>query len=599
MGRTTSATRVASAAALLAAATLTAPAPVRAIDAGSITPVPTHVDAAATAVLANLTMVHGRSPGYITANACSALQAGPQQQSNGNFQPDQTLANLAVVRIDRDGRFCIANQAPVDLVADVEAYLAPATAGGLVFEGAAAVRVLDTRASAQPADNSITRVATDWAGSAAVLVNIVMTGAGTDGYVAAGPCTAMQAGNQSFSNGNFRADATVSNLSVVAVDADGSFCVYSQRATHLIVDVQGAFTSPSPAGLGFDTVELPRALDTRLAPSVTPADGTITRVNTGAPRGTTAVLVNIGMVDGAGPGYITADECSALHPGEQTRSNGNHSAAIAVSNLSLVPIDADGAFCIYNQTTVDLTVDVQGVLSPNGSQHFFPVPTSRVLDTRPLTPPGPVTSCTSVVHIGDSTSVGMISPAVLTNPEDRIDAQYRRVGVTDVNLQISGARSIVETLPGQINAYDVATSIKRAGYHGCWVFALGVTDTANVAVGSGPGRLVRIQKMMDLVAGDQVMWLTTRTYVKDGAWSENSMLLWNAALDQAAPIYPNLHLFDWASVAQRGWYAADAIHYTAEGYTQRARLIADALAAIFPSRPIPTVGDASRCQDCS
>ena len=132
----------------------------------------------------------------------------------------------------------------------------------------------------------------------------------------------------------------------------------------------------------------------------------------------------------------------------------------------------------------------------------------------------------------------MISPAVLKNPDDRIDAQYRRVGVT---------------------------------------------DTANIAAGSGPGRLVRIQKMMDLVAGDPVMWLTTRTYVKDGPWSETSMLLWNAALDQAAPSYPNLHLFDWASVVQRGWYAGDAIHYSVEGYTQRAHLIADALATIFPA----------------
>ena len=61
------------------------------------------------------------------------------------------------------------------------------------------------------------------------------------------------------------------------------------------------------------------------------------------------------------------------------------------------------------------------------------------------------------------------------------------------------------------------------------------------------------------------------------------MLLWNAALDQAAPLYPNLHLFDWASVVQRAWYAADAIHYTPAGYTERARLIADALTTIFPA----------------
>jgi len=572
----------------MAATLLTALTPVgadlaRAIDGGVITPVETHVGAQATAVLTNLTMTRGRSAGYVTADACSALQPGPQERSNGNYLVNQTIANLAVVPIDPDGRFCITNQSPVDLVADVQAYLAPAAAGGLVFVASPASRALDTRTASQPGDNSITRVATDHSGSSAVLVNIAMTGARADGYITAGPCSTLRPGNQAFSNGNFRADATVSNLSVVPVDADGAFCIYAQRAVHLVVDVQGAFTAASSEGSGFDTASMARSLDTRLAPGGAPSGGSITRVSTGAPAGTTAVLANIGMVDGARPGYITADACSALQAGEQTRSNGNYPTATAVSNLSVVPIDADGSFCIYNQTTVELTVDVQGLLGPKGSQHFFPTPTSRVLDTRPPTPAAPLTSCASVVHIGDSTSVGLISPTVIANPDDRIDAQYRRVGVGDVNLQISGARSIVETLPGQMNAYDVAAAIKHAGYHGCWVFALGVTDTANIAAGSGPGRLVRIQKMMDLVAGDPVMWLTTRTYVTDGPWSENSMLLWNAALDQAVPMYPNLHLFDWAAVVQRAWYAGDAIHYTVDGYTQRARLIADALAATFPA----------------
>src|SRR4051812_15192335 len=35
----------------------------------------------------------------------------------------------------------------------------------------------------------------------------------------------------------------------------------------------------------------------------------------------------------------------------------------------------------------------------------------------------PMTSCTQVVHIGDSTSIGLTSPAYLPNPADRIDAQ--------------------------------------------------------------------------------------------------------------------------------------------------------------------------------
>jgi hypothetical protein len=571
------------------ATSLTAlPAPsVKAVEAGSVTAAPTHVDPAATAVLANLTMVRATAPGYITANRCSALGTGPQSTSNGNFQVNLTSANLAVVPIDADGRFCIANQAPVELVADVQGYLAPAQLGGLWYVPTASRRLLDTReGGAKPADGAITRVETGLTGAAAVLVNITLLNAAFNGYVTAGPCETLQAGPQAYSNGNNRVGAIVSNLSVVPVGADGAFCIYDQRAVDIVVDVQGSFLVPDPAAiylalLGFDTLALPRALDTRSGAGPAAA-GSITRVPTGAPAGTAAVLANIAMVDGASDGYVTADACSKLAPGEQTHSNGNFGRRNAVSNLSVVPVDPDGAFCIYTQADVNLAVDIQGAFSPNGTQHFFPTPTARVLDTRPPTPPTPVTSCTQVVHIGDSTSVGLISPSVIKDPSLRMDAQYRRVGVSDVNLQISGARSIVETLPGQINAYDVAVSIKRAGYHGCWVFALGVTDTANICAGSGPGRLQRIQKMMDLVAGDPVMWLTVRTFVKDPPWSEDCMLLWDGALDQAVPKYPNLKLYDWAAVAQKGWYSGDLIHYTVEGYTIRARLIANALADIYP-----------------
>src|SRR5829696_6537430 len=96
---------------------------VTAIDAGSITPVQTSIASGATAVLANLTMTNGRSSGYITAGRCSTLQAGPQPSSTGNFDANQTVANLAVVPVDTDGRFCILNQSRVELLADVQGYL--------------------------------------------------------------------------------------------------------------------------------------------------------------------------------------------------------------------------------------------------------------------------------------------------------------------------------------------------------------------------------------------------------------------------------------------------------------------------------------------
>ena len=93
----------------------------------------------------------------------------------------------------------------------------------------------------------------------------------------------------------------------------------------------------------------------------------------------------------------------------------------------------------------------------------------------------PRTSCTQVIHLGDSTSVSLISPSFIADPEQRVDAQYRRVGALDARTEIDGALSTSETLDGQINAFDRVNNIKADGYEGCWVFAIGGNDTANLA----------------------------------------------------------------------------------------------------------------------
>ena len=41
----------------------------------------------------------------------------------------------------------------------------------------------------------------------------------------------------------------------------------------------------------------------------------------------------------------------------------------------------------------------------------------------------------------------------------------------DIRLEIKGARSIVETLPGDLSAYQVAQNVRAAGFRGCWVLA--------------------------------------------------------------------------------------------------------------------------------
>ena len=175
-----------------------------------------------------------------------------------------------------------------------------------------------------------------------------------------------------------------------------------------------------------------------------------------------------------------------------------------------------------------------------------------------------------------------MSESYIDDPTLRIDAQYRRVGVGDVRLEISGARSVVERYRAP-NADDVASALKASGYEGCWVLALGVTDSANVAAGSPVLHTERIDRMMAIIGDDPVLWLTAKTLASEGAWSGPNMPPWNEALVAAQARYPNIALYDWAAIVSDEWFEPDGIHYTSAGNIERARLIADALVTAFPA----------------
>ena len=125
------------------------------------------------------------------------------------------------------------------------------------------------------------------------------------------------------------------------------------------------------------------------------------------------------------------------------------------------------------------------------------------------------TSCRSVAHIGDSTSVDLTAAGGnMPDPAQQLPARYAHVGVRHLLLDASGGRSIVEALPGQVNGYNVAENWWNQGYRGCWVFALGTNDTANVSVGSSVGIMARIQEMMSVAHGEPVMWVNTVTQLQ-------------------------------------------------------------------------------------
>lgn len=193
------------------------------------------------------------------------------------------------------------------------------------------------------------------------------------------------------------------------------------------------------------------------------------------------------------------------------------------------------------------------------------------------------TTCKSVVHIGDSTSEGLVSREYLQNRKQRISARYAGVGVRTQHLEVSGGRSIHETVAGAPNANDVAASWTGKGYKGCWVLALGTNETANVSVGSTVGLDERIDTMMSTLGDAPVLWVNVETLVASGPYATGNMKLWNDALLRACARYPQMRIFDWAAAVQDTWFVADGIHFTSEGYAARGALIARALLKAFPA----------------
>ena len=159
----------------------------------------------------------------------------------------------------------------------------------------------------------------------------------------------------------------------------------------------------------------------------------------------------------------------------------------------------------------------------------------------------PRSSCRSVVHVGDSTSEGLVSHDYLPTRATASTPSTRRVGATRSRMEIEGATSIVEPPADGTSAYDAASAIADDGYRGCWVMALGTNDTADVAVGSSVDQRERIDRMMSVVGDRPVLWLTVKSLLGGGPYAEDNMGIWNVALYDACEDYPNMRIFDWAS----------------------------------------------------
>lgn len=209
-----------------------------------------------------------------------------------------------------------------------------------------------------------------------VALNVTVTEALAPGYLTVYSCDRPR---PTASNLNYRPGIDVANAVFAELSTTGTVCIYSMAATHLVIDVNGFFTSPS----GFRPSAPDRALDTR-GPSGTdpllPA-GTVTVVpvvgRPGVDASSGSVVLNVTVDRAAERGFVTAFPCGAERP---NASNLNFGPGGTVANAVVAKIGVGGAVCLFNSAPAHLVVDVNGAFS--ASSRFAGAVPARLADSR-------------------------------------------------------------------------------------------------------------------------------------------------------------------------------------------------------------------------
>lgn len=320
----------------------------------------TDLPADAVAATLNVTATGARSAGYVTLHGCD--EPVPLA-SNLNIAPGRTTANLAVVPV-RDGAVCVFASTAVHVVVDLTGAVGP----GAALASGAPQRVLDTRAA--PGTRAAARATTTVrlpvpAGTTAAIVNLTVTEPAVAGYATAYACgTAAPLA----SNLNVAAGETRAALVIVPLAADGSVCLTTSMATHVVADLQGWFASTGSYRAASPT----RLLDTRAGGAARVAAGGTVAVD--LPTGLTAVAVTVTADQPTSAGFVTAHACDIGRP---LASALNPVPGQAVANAALVP---GGRLCVYTSQPTHLVVDASGGFA--ATDGFAPLGPTRLWDTR-------------------------------------------------------------------------------------------------------------------------------------------------------------------------------------------------------------------------
>ncbi|MGW5851077.1 hypothetical protein ACWFQ8_24550 [Streptomyces sp. NPDC055254] len=338
------------------------------------------IPAGVTAVALNVTVTNATSGGHVTVFGSGTARP---TTSNVNFEPGQTVPNLVIVPVGKDGKVELFNGGweGVDLIADVTGYFGRKASSG--YTGRDPQRLVDTREGLGTArgqlggQKTFTVKVAEPGQATAVALNMTVTNPREAGHLTAYP--AGQAAPTT-SNVNFTAGQTVANAVIVPVAADGRITVRNGAwaGADVIVDIVGAYRTDSQGA--FMPVEPWRMIDTRAADwphgPLSPRGYLARNVSAGWP-GVAGYVLNTTVTNTRGDGFLSVapdpntwesiENGTDPWPERPVSSTLNWTKGKTVPNLVQASAGNNGVVDFWNQgwEETDLIVDMFGYYETN------------------------------------------------------------------------------------------------------------------------------------------------------------------------------------------------------------------------------------------
>ncbi|WP_437085407.1 PKD domain-containing protein [Streptomyces sp. enrichment culture] len=339
------------------------------------------IPAGVTAVVLNVTVTNTTSGGHITAYPDGGEKP---TTSNVNFAPGQTVPNLVIVPVGRNGYVNLHNGGweGVDLIADVTGYFTKSASSG--YTPMDPQRLVDTRnGTGAPKGRikgygTLTKPIGGLNNATAVALNVTVTNPGSDGHLTVFPGSGTA---PAVSNLNFSAGQTIANAVIVPVGAGGEISIRNGgwNPTDVIVDIVGYYSPTGPNA--YVPLKPDRLLDTRDGATWSwgPLSGrgyVYMPLGHGFPH-TKGFVLNTTVTNPRDAGHLAVapdpnsladyDNGTEVWPPTPTSSTLNWTRGKTVPNLVQAGTGPYGIIDVWNQSDadIDLVVDLFGLYEDN------------------------------------------------------------------------------------------------------------------------------------------------------------------------------------------------------------------------------------------